>query len=98
MSFFGKPVVVLGRAVYRPSARLLRIDAMGLEDGTGAARVFSKVPPPQTVRPSAVSRMKLSEAGKRGVPAFFDTWPGNETDADFEALLREVRSGIGSGR
>jgi hypothetical protein len=98
VGYFGKPVVVLGRAVYRPSGRLLRIDAMGLEDGTGAAGVFSKVPPPQTVRPPAVSRMKLSEAGKRGVPAFFDTWPGDETDAEFEALVREIRVGIGSGR
>ncbi len=98
LGFFGKPVVVLGRAVYRPSGRLLRIDAMGLEDGTGVAGVFSKVPPPQTVRPHAASRMKLSEAGKRGVTAFFDTWPGDETDAEFEALVRAVRCGSGSDR
>jgi hypothetical protein len=96
--FFGKPVLVLGRAVYRPSGRLLRIDATRLEDGTGAARVFSKVPPPQTVRPSTVNRAKLSEAGKRGVPAFFDTWPGDETDAEFEALVRAVRCGSSSDR
>lgn len=97
LGFFGKPVVVLGRAVYRPSGRLLRIDAMGLEDGTAASAVFSKVPPPQTIRPPAVTRLKLSESGKRGVAAFFDTWPGDETDAEFEALVRAVRAG-GSGR
>lgn len=98
VGFFGKRVVVLGRAVYRPSGRLLRIDAMGLEDGTGAPAVFSKVPPPQTIRPPAASRMKLSDAGKRGVSAFFDTWPGDETDADFVALVRAVRCGGGSDR
>ena len=98
VGFFGKPVVVLGRAVYRPSGRLLRIDAMGLEDGTGAPDVFSKVPPPQTVRPQGVSRMKLSETGKRGVSAFFDTWPGDETDEELEELVRAVRCGGGSDR
>jgi hypothetical protein len=96
--FFNKPVLVLGRAVYRPSGRLLRIDAAGLEDGTGASSLFSKVPPPQTLRPSAVSRLKPSETGKRGVAAFWGTWPGDETDAEFEALTRDVRSGLVSAR
>ena len=98
VGFFGKPVVVLGRAVYRPSGRLLRIDATGLQEGTGAPGVLSKVPPPQTVRPPAASRVKLSGTGKRGVRAFFDAWPGDESDADLEALVREVRVSVGSGQ
>jgi hypothetical protein len=91
--FFGKSVLVLGRAVYRPSGRLLRIDAAGIEDGSGAAALFSKIPPAQAVRPSASGRWKISESGKRGVPAFFGSWPGNETDADFDALVQEIRGG-----
>jgi hypothetical protein len=89
--FFGKPVLVVGRAVYRPSGRLLRIDAVRLEDGMGASSLFSKVPPAQAGRSPASRRPKHSEAGKRGVPAFFATWPGDETDAEFEALVRDVR-------
>jgi hypothetical protein len=92
--FFGKPVLILGRAVYRPSGRLLRIDAAGIEDGTGAPPLFSKVPPPQTARPSVSGRWKVSETGRRGVPAFFGTWPGDETDADMDMLVKDVR---GSG-
>jgi len=96
--FFGKPVLVLGRAVYRPSGRLLRIDAAGIEEigtgkNSGASPLFSKVPPPQTVRPSASGRWKISEAGRRGVPAFFGTWPGDETDADTDMLVKDIRSG-----
>jgi hypothetical protein len=92
--FFGKPVLVLGRAVYRPSGRLLRIDAAGIEDGAGASPLFSKIPPPQTVRPSASGRWRISETGRRGVPAFFGTWPGDETDADMDMLVKDIR---GSG-
>jgi hypothetical protein len=92
--FFGKPVLVLGRAVYRPSGRLLRIDAVGIEDGAGASPLFAKIPPAQTVRPSASGRWKISETGRRGVPAFFGTWPGDETDADMDMLAKEIR---GSG-
>jgi hypothetical protein len=38
--FFGNTVLVFGRAVYRPSGRLLRIDASGIEDGSGAPPAF----------------------------------------------------------
>lgn len=92
---FGKWVLVLGRAVYRPSGRLLRIDAAGVEDGAGASPLFSKIPAPQTVRPSASGRWKISETGRRGVPAFFGTWPGDETDADIDILIKDLR-GAGS--
>lgn len=97
--FFGKPVLIPGRAVYRPSGRLLRIDAAGIEaigigKSAGASPLFSKVPPPRTVRPSASGRWKISETGRRGVPAFFGTWPGDETDADMDMLVKDVR---GSG-
>jgi hypothetical protein len=92
--FFGKPVLVPGRAVYRPSGRLLRIDAAGIEDGTRASPLFSKIPAPQNVRPSASSLWKISETGRRGVPAFFATWPGDETDADMDMLVKDIR---GSG-
>jgi len=89
--FFGKPVLVLGRAVYRPSGRLLRIDAAGIEDGAGVSPLFSRIPLPQTVRPSSSGRWKIAETGRRGVPAFFGTWPGNETDADMESLVKDIR-------
>ncbi len=90
--FFGKPVLIPGRAIYRPSGRLLRIDAAGVEDGAGAPSLFARVPLAQSSRPSASSRLKTSETGRRGVPAFFGTWPGEETDADMDALVREARS------
>lgn len=92
--FFGRPVLVLGRAVYRPSGRLLRVDALALEDGAGAPAVFSKAPPPQTSRPPAPAMFRPSETGKRAVAAFFGTWPGDETDAEFETMVRDLRGSL----
>ncbi|MGO8813712.1 MAG: hypothetical protein ACLQVG_03475 [Terriglobia bacterium] len=88
--FLGKKLLVLGRAVYRPSGKLLRIDAEGFETGEGQPVLFSKVPPPREIRPAAV-RMKSSSHQRQGVPAFFGTWPGEESDEDFERMLVELR-------
>ncbi len=88
--YFDKKVLVLGAAVYRPSGRLLRIDAHAVESGEGAPAMFEKIPPPMSSRPTP-SREKPGQTGKRGVAAFFGSWPGEETVADFESILREVR-------
>lgn len=87
---FGRKVLVLGKAVYRPSGRPLRIDATAVEPGDGQPASFAKIPPPISRRPVPV-REKPSVAGKRGVAAFFGIWPGSETDAELQAMLREVR-------
>ncbi len=63
--FFGRPVLVLGRAVYRPSGRLLRVDALALEDGAGAPSVFSKAPPQQTARPPLFLPNQAAHIGDR---------------------------------
>ena len=89
--FFGKTILVLGRAVYRPAGSLLRIDAAAIEDGAGASPMFSKLPQPLSARHSYQTRIKLSEVGKVGVPAFFGTGPGDESDAELDAMLRELR-------
>ena len=88
--YFGRKVLVLGAAVYRPSGRLLRIDAHAVEPGEGAPSIFEKIPPPMSTRPVS-TREKPTLAGKRGVAAFFGTWPGDEAAGDLEAMLREVR-------
>ena len=96
--FFGKAVLVSGRAIYRPSGRLLRIDTVGIEDGTGASALFSKIPPPKTTRPSVINRLKPSETGKHGVPAFYGIWPGDETDAELELMIRDLRRATATAR
>lgn len=46
----------------------------------------------QVPSPAILGHTAASNAKKRGVAAFFGTWPGDETDHVMDALVREVRS------
>lgn len=87
----GSELLILGKAVYRPSGKLLRIDADGFETGKEQPRLFTKVPPPRQKEP-AVLRTRVADQHRRGVPAFFGIWPGEESDGDFERMLQEIRA------
>jgi hypothetical protein len=89
--FFGQRVLALGQAVYRPSGRLLRIDAVEVEPAVNAPLLWSKVPPPQAAKP-AKSRDRLGTGPRHGVAAFFGTWPGEESGAELAAAVRNLRA------
>ena len=89
-SLLGDNVVVVGKAVYRPSGSLLRIDAQAVTNGQGESNLFERVPGPVENRPAPV-RYRPSEQGKRGVPGFFGKWPGEETDEQLLTMLKELR-------
>ncbi len=85
---FGKEITVLGRAIYRPSGTLLRIDASEILPTADGRRAFSKVPPSlqQSRRPE-----RRLQSSKGGVDSFFGSWPGEETDRELLQALEEVR-------
>ncbi len=85
----GQPALVLGRAVYRPSGTLLRIDARAIETGEGQPTLWEKVPPPMNRKPR-IERLKPGEA-TRWLDSFFGKWPGEETEEDLLEALRELR-------
>lgn len=85
---FGKDITVLGKAVYRPSGSLLRIDAQELLETTEGRSIFSQIPEPLVKTAYRDQRLLPT---KRGVAAFFGTWPGDETDAELLAMLGEIR-------
>jgi len=87
--FLGARVLVHGRAVYRPSGRLLRIDADAIESGEGAPTLWARVPDP--IRAS-LTPQQLSASGPQtgGVAAFFGRWPGDETEEELIASLQEL--------
>jgi hypothetical protein len=64
-------VLVLGRAVYRRSGRVLRLDADSLEPGAGLPPFWSKIPG-SLERPSlAAARHREPQTSTSGVNAFF---------------------------
>lgn len=83
-------VLVLGRAVYRPSGRVLRLDADSVEAGAGQPSIWSKVPRPLLRPARAAADYRKPQTASSGVNAFFGKWPGPETEEELLALLAEM--------
>ena len=84
----GRDVTVLGRAIYRPSGTVLRLDVQQILDTTIGRAAHSSVPSSFEEK-AAVDRRRQTE--KSGVPAIFGTWPGTETDDELLEALAELR-------
>jgi hypothetical protein len=91
--YFGKDITILGKAIYRPSGTLLRVDASEILPPAGSRQAFSSVPPALR-RTGGIERKQSMprQTSRNGVASFFGTWPGEETDQDLLRALEEVRS------
>lgn len=87
--YFGREITVFGKAIYRPSGSLLRIDAQEILDTTEGRTAFSSIPEAFSKVPRIEKR---PQATKSSVSVFFGTWPGEETDAELLAALGELRN------
>lgn len=88
-SLFKRRVVVQGKAIYRPSGRLLRIDAELLREGQDEPGLLSKVPGPLE-RPARSTDYRRPQGPSTGVNAFWGRWPGEETDEELLHALDEL--------
>jgi hypothetical protein len=88
--FLNKSVLTFGRAVFRPSGRLLRIDVDEFRLAGEADRFFAKVPGPmggKRPRPTPRERERAAE----GLRAAIGKWPGDETEEQIREALEELR-------
>jgi hypothetical protein len=83
-----KKIVIVGKAIYRPSGSVLRIHVEHVEESSGKAAMFNRVP--SFAHRAAIARFR-EETSKRVVAAFFGTWPGDETDEELLVALKELR-------
>jgi hypothetical protein len=82
-------VAVYGRAVYRPSGRLLRIDADEIVPATDKDQFFTRIPP--GTRPDGNLKQRIKEqASRRGIAAIIGKWPGDETDEQVQEALNRL--------
>jgi hypothetical protein len=88
--FFGKRVLILGKAIYRPSGSLLRIDAHAIEHGEGQPSIFSKIPPARSRR-VPLTRKVTAGQGWEAFSAYFGRWPGDETDEQWNEMMLELK-------
>lgn len=82
-------VLVLGKAVFRPSGRLLRVDAEEVTLTSGQETFFSTIPRPvwkHFDRRDAVPQQQQ----KMGIAAVIGKWPGEESDEEIEQALKEL--------
>lgn len=82
-------VLVLGMAVYRPSGSLLRIDAEQVSAASDESSLWSRVPQP-TKRKLDRSKIVQFQGPKSGLAAIIGKWPGDESDEDIDAALRQI--------
>lgn len=83
-SLLGKRVSVQGSAVFRPSGRLLRLDARAIVPCSEQSAFWSKIPKAKPTSASRV-RQRLPQTTRTGVNAFFGRW--SESPIDDDALL-----------
>ena len=76
---FKRDVLVLGKCVYRPSGRLLRIDAERVVPAEDEPRLWSQAPEPIFARLD-VTALKKPQGPRSGLAAIIGEWPGDETD------------------
>jgi len=82
-------ILVLGKAIYRASGKVLRIDAEEVSATHESGPFFSAIPKP--IR----KRFDFKEAASAprhasGIAAIFGMWPGDETDDQIAQALKEL--------
>jgi hypothetical protein len=86
--YFGQSVVVSGKAMFRPSGSILRIEADNLEPAAGNVAIWSRVPRPLL---GELDRRSLKPQGSRsGINAIIGRWPGDETEGEILEALEEI--------
>jgi hypothetical protein len=88
-ALFAERVVVAGLAQYRPSGRLLVIDAEHIGVATEGDALWERPPAPRPAKAAPIAQL-LPQDHASGVAAFFGTWPGDESDEELLAALAEI--------
>lgn len=86
---FGQSVTVAGTAFFRPSGSLLRIEADSIEPAGPEAAVWARVPAP-LFRVADVASVRQPQGLRSGVNAIIGRWPGDETEEELAAALKEL--------
>ena len=86
---FGKKAVVSGLAVFRPSGRVLRIEADDVEPATDDFSLWSREPRP-VLAEARTEALRKPQGPRSGLAAIVGAWPGDEPDRVVAAALKEL--------
>lgn len=82
-------VMIVGRAIYRASGRVLRIDADSIAVTDSTESIWTKIPSPVALR-SEIRRRALEKRSRNGAATLIGCWPGEETDEEIDKALKEI--------
>jgi hypothetical protein len=85
---FGKKATVSGTAVFRPSGKVLRLEADHMEPAGNEFLLWSVEPRP--LWDAAESSLRQSQGPRSGINAIIGRWPGDESDVVIAAALEEL--------
>ncbi|NMB74981.1 MAG: hypothetical protein GYA21_07610 [Myxococcales bacterium] len=85
----GQRVLVQGSAIYKPSGKLLRIDATSVSEGSKEPALLSKIPPPLS-RSTRDRDWHQPQTATSGVNAFFGKIPADDDPVEFARVLKEL--------
>jgi len=88
-SLFEQDVVAEGMGVFRVSGKLLRIEATALKPATETDSFFRRLPTP-SARGTRLSSFLQPQTARTGVAAVYGKWPGDETEEELLAALKEL--------
>ena len=87
----GSEVLVLGYAHFDEAGRFLRIDAEEIVAAGESDRFFARVPKPRLQSIADDESHRQPQTSTTGVNAIWGKWPGDETDEELRALLKEIK-------
>ncbi len=83
-------VVIEGRAVFRPSGSLLRVETEAIAEATDRDAFFSKMPQPASGTRVLHNQARKPPGTRNGFAAIYGQWPGEETEEKMLATLEEM--------
>jgi hypothetical protein len=88
-ALFRRRVLVAGEATFRVSGRLLRVDAQTITPAEDESSIWSRMPQAST-RTLDLRELRKPQGPRSGMAAIIGQWPGDETDEEIEAFLRQI--------
>lgn len=84
----GKMVLAQGKAFFKPNGKLAYLEAEKLTIASDTEKVFNRLPENITTHRALAKELATKKANP--IPDIVGTWPGDETDVEFEQMLKSL--------
>jgi len=93
ISFMGKEITISGMAHFKPNGQLSFVEIEEFSEPGKTDKFFSKKPNAMTAKQQVLFQAKQGKGAKsfEALKALVGMWPGDETDEEFEEILKSVK-------